>query len=254
MLPPFRSEEALTLLLGMTGRTNDLDEHSSGDAVAKTLGGIPLAISQMAGVIARRDLSFSEFLRQYQEESARYDLFRLQIKDLNDTGYSHTIASVWALDGLKKGSVLLEVLALLDADGIPEYILDESKTRHNLVDYPQSSLDYQEARAELLQSSLITRERKTKRIVVHRLIQDAARSKMSDERFHKIFVFALCLVSAAWPYEEFGFGNELYRFERCSELYPHVLWLQKLSTRFRPPTELVAAHLEGPRLLLDAAW
>lgn len=209
----------------------------------------------MAGVITRRDLSFSGFFSQYQAERAKLGLFKLQIDDLKfDAAYDHTIASVWALENLKKGSVLLEVVAMLDADGIPEYILDENQACHNLVEYPQSSSDYQEARAELLQSSLITRERNTKMVVVHRLIQDAARAKMSDDRFDKVFSFALSLVSAAWPYEDFGFGNELYRFERCGEIYPNPMWLQKLFSRFGPPTKLSRTNLEASKLLLDTAW
>jgi hypothetical protein len=255
MLPPLQAQEATKFLLGMTGRTNDLDEHDSGYAVATTLGGIPLAISQMAGIIARRDLSFVEFLVLYDAERTRTNLFKLQISRPNaDTSYEHTIASVWALDNLKRGSVLLEVLALLDPDGIPEYILDNNKASSNFLEYPQDDTGYQESRAELLQSSLISRERNTKKIVIHRLIQDAARAKMSDSRFNKVFSFAFCLVSSVWPYEDFGFGNELYRFARCGELHPHVLWLRKLFSRFRPPQELTAANLEAPKLILDAAW
>lgn len=210
VLPPLKAQEATRFLLGTTGRTNDLDEHDSGDAVAKVLGGIPLVISQMAEVIARRDLSFNDFLAFYNAERVSTNLFKLQISQPNaDTGYEHTIASVWALDSLKKGSVLLKVLALLDADGIPEYILEDNKASHNLSDYPQDTTSYQEARAELLQSSLISRERNTKKIDIHRLIQDTARAKMSDSRFDENFSLTFCLVSAVWPYVEFGFGNEL---------------------------------------------
>lgn len=246
LLPPFQPQEATKFLLGMTGGTNDVEEHDSGDAVAQTLGGIPLAISQMAGVIARSDLSFVDFLKLYDAERTRTNLFRLQISQPSaDTGYEHTIASVWALENLKRGSVLLEVLGLLDADGIPEFILDNNKASSNISEYPQDDTGYQEARAELLQSSLISRERNTKRIVIHQLIQDAVRGKMSDSRFDKMFSFTFCLVSAVWPYEDFGFGNELYRFAHCGELYPHVLWLRKLFSRFRPPTKLTAANLEA---------
>lgn len=255
LLPPLQPQEATKFFLDMTGRSNEPSEQDSGDAAAKVLGGIPLAISQMAAFIARRDLSFSEFLKLYEADQARAGLFKLPVNDLKvDSGYDHTIASVWALESLKKGSVLLEVISLLDADGIQEYILDENEACYLLKDYPQSSADYQDARAELSQSSLIARERNTKTIVVHRLIQDAARAKMSDQRFTEVFGFTLSLISSVWPYEDFGFGNELYRFEKCGELYHHVLWLRKVSKRFRPPMQLTRSNLGSVKLLLDASW
>lgn len=114
-------------------------------------------------------------------------------------------------------------------------------------------MNYQEARTELLKSSLITRDRGKKKLFIHRLIQDAARASMSNERFDLAFGFTLYLLSAAWPYEEFGFGNEQYRWARCNEIYRHVLRLRKLFERFHPPDSLAQASIEPPKLLLDLA-
>ena len=254
-LAPFDIEEATEFLLYMTGRSTESNETQSGGAVAETLGGLPLAISQMAGLIQRRDLSFHEFLDLYRIEDERVKLLNFQIDNRQARlGYDHTIASVWALDNLKEGGILLETLSLLDPDAVPEYILVNNEGIQNMIEYPQISSSYQEARTELLKASLITRERDTDTIVIHRLIQDTALAKMSNGRFNKLYSFVFGLVSSVWPYEDFGFGNELYRWAKCDELYPHVLRLQKLYSRFRPPTELVPLHLEAPKLLLDAAW
>ncbi|KAL8791633.1 MAG: hypothetical protein Q9195_005782 [Heterodermia aff. obscurata] len=254
-LAPFNIEEATEFLLHMTGRSTESKEIQSGGAVAETLGGLPLAITQMAGLIQRRDLSFHEFLDLYRVEDERVKLLNLQLDNRQTRlGYDHTIASVWALDTLKEGGILLEILSLLDPDAIPEYILVNNEGTRNLVEYPQTSSSYQDARSELHKASLIARERDTETIVIHRLIQDTARARMSDGRFNKLYSFLFGLVSSVWPYEDFGFGNELYRWAKCDELYPHVLRLQKLYPRFRPPTELVSLHLEAPKLLLDAAW
>ncbi len=76
---------------------------------------------------------------------------------------------------------------------------------------------------------------------------------MSDERFDLAFGFTLCLLSSAWPYEDFGFGNEQYRWARCNEIYRHVLRLQKLFERFHSPERLSQATIEPPKLLLDLA-
>jgi hypothetical protein len=256
-LPPLDNSEATKLLLNLTGRRRlTVDERKAATAVAEILGGLPLAITQMAGVIARSDWSFSEFLELYQKESAQTDLFGLQLGPSRArAGDEHTIASVWALQNLQKESaVLLNASSVLDPDGIPEYILEDNPAGKLWEGYPSDSASYQRARTELLQCSLITRQQDTKRIFIHRLIQDAVRAKMSDEQFDVTFSSTLSLLSAVWPYEEFSFGNEIYRWARCEEISPHVFKMQKLFPRFHPPRQLSAFSLEGPKLLLDAAW
>lgn len=67
--------------------------------VAEHLGGFPLAITQMAGVITRLDLTFAEFLRTYDEEESRAELLGLQLEHPSHrAGYEHTIASAWAIE------------------------------------------------------------------------------------------------------------------------------------------------------------
>lgn len=254
-LESFDHDEATDFLLRLTRRESEVGEKNSGKAIVEALGGLPLAISQMAGVIARNELSFTEFLEMYGKESAHAQLFKQQVGQLKSrTQYDHTIASVWALDGLNDGAAsLLGVLSLLDPDGIPEYVLEVEGSTFRWDGYPQDVMGYQEARTELLKSSLITRDRVAKKLFIHRLIQDAARASMSDERFNDAFGFTLCLLSSAWPYEEFGFGNEQYRWDRCNEIYRHVLRLKKLFDRFHAPHQLSLMTIEPPKLLLDLA-
>ncbi|KAL1304233.1 hypothetical protein AAFC00_000652 [Neodothiora populina] len=248
--------DATKLLTKLVGRKKQTAiDRNDAKAVAGVLGGYPLAITQMAGVIARRDLTFAEFLDLYIKDSAREDLFTHTgpARARAGYGYEFTVASVWALEDLKYGGTLLDVVSMLGPDGIPEYILEPDAV---LPGYPQDSSDYLAARTELIRSSLITRDKNSEKVVVHthRLLQDRARARMSSERFDFIFTLSLNLLSSAWPYEEFSFGNELYRWGRCEELYPHVRRLQSLSSRFTPPSELSWSHIQGPKLLLDAAW
>ncbi|KAI4126160.1 MAG: hypothetical protein LQ341_006906, partial [Variospora aurantia] len=88
------------------------------------------------------------------------------------------------------------------------YVLEVEGSAFSRDAYPQDIMGYQEARTELLKSSLITRDRAAKKLFIHRLIQDAARASMSDERFNDAFGFTLYLLSSAWPYKEFRCGNE----------------------------------------------
>ncbi|KUJ08790.1 uncharacterized protein LY89DRAFT_724797 [Mollisia scopiformis] len=89
----------------------------------------------------------------------------------NRSNYNHTTATVWALQDLE------------EKEG-----------------YPRDEMEYQDARTELLTSSLITRDRNEKKIFMHRLIQDAARASVTDEQLNRAFGFTLCQLSAAWPY------------------------------------------------------
>ena len=202
-LKAFNPEEATEFLLKLTHREEEVEERSSGNVVAKRLGGLPLALTQMAGVISRRDLSFSEFLQIYDEESSHKDLFNLHFSYASDrSGYQHTLASVWALETLNESTTLLDILSMLDSDGIQERILEGHRGDKSLSisGYPRTNAAYQIARTELQTRSLITRDRGTQRITMHRMIQDAARAKMSAERFDTVFGIAVTLLSSVWPY------------------------------------------------------
>lgn len=255
-MPPLDAMEGAKLLIKLTGRRKlSIEERSKATAVAQILGGLPLAIVQMAGVISRQDLSFSEFLDQYRKESAHADLFGLQIGPTNArAGYEYTIASVWALDHLEQSAqVLLEAISVLDPDSIPEYILEENPAAGTWPGYPSTRAEYQKARTELIQRSLITRQKDERKLIVHRLIQDAVRARMTEDRFNTVFSSMLSFVSAVWPYEEFSFGNEIYRWARCEELFPHVFKFQTLFSRFIPSQNLTKRHLDGPKLFIDTA-
>ena len=76
---------------------------------------------------------------------------------------------------------------------------------------------------------------------------------MTDDEFIQAISSMLSFVSAVWPYEEFSFGNEIYRWARCQELFPHILKLQSLFSRFQLPTKLTQYHLDGPKLFIDTA-
>ncbi|RAO64269.1 uncharacterized protein BHQ10_000281 [Talaromyces amestolkiae] len=235
-MPQLDTSDGEKLLIKLTDRRMlSSEEQASATAIAEVLGGLPLAIVQMAGVITRQDLTFSEFLLRYQKESSHAELLNLKLGPSKArVGYEHTIASVWALEHLEEGSqALLQAMSLLDPDSIPEYILEENPAAGTWSGYPLTSAEYQNARTELIQRSLIVRQKDKKTLNIHRLIQDAVRARMTDDEFSKAISSMLSFVSAVWPYEEFSFGNEIYRFKL--------------------PTELTQHHLDGPKLFIDTA-
>ena len=218
-LKPFGIDDGKKFLARLTMKGED------GGNVVKALGGLPLALTQMAGIIVRRDLTFDEFTEPYNEEEGREELLQLQFSQgMRQSGYEHTLASVWALESLKHGRTLLEVLAFLDPDGVQETILTSSSEAVSLDGYPRTSISYQRARTELLQSSLISRS--SERIHVHRLIQDAAGIKIGRSKIQAIFSTTIALVCSTWPIVGFGWRHGVARWRICEQLFPHVLALR----------------------------
>ncbi|BDD64229.1 hypothetical protein MAP00_009067 [Monascus purpureus] len=253
-LPPFTTEEAVEFLLKLTCRQNEDSERESGNTVAERLGGYPLALTQMAGIISRQQLSFAEFLRVFEEEEVRSRFFKMQGNPRKRGSYQHTLDTVWALGKLSRAAtMLLGVLSFLDPDSIPEYILRDVGSKVDVEDYPKTEAEYNEARTELLQSSLIARDWKTQRITIHRLVQDGARSKMSQERYNLIFYLTVRLLFLAWAFEEFSYDYTVSTWATNSVLFPHLSQLHRHSSKAEIPHTVTLGSLELSRLLSAGA-
>jgi hypothetical protein len=257
LLQEMSTPDAAQLLMRLTGRTSPTNQDQA-DArqVAELLCGYPLAISQMAGIITREGLEYKTFLQKYREENAR-PLFDAQVsRQTSDDKYGHTLASAWALDKLGDSTTLLNVIAMLDADNIPEYILRVDASGPQFPGYPSTHEAFDAARNHLLSCSLITRDDSTSNLRIHRLVQDAVRAKLDQNSLNDIFDFTMNLLSASWPYEEFSFGNENYRWARCDELMPHVkkLSMHAVTSRTKGDKATEMKHLDGPRVFFEASW
>lgn len=246
-LKPFGIDEGRKFLEKLTMKDED------GRGVVEALGGFPLALTQMAGVIVRRDLSFDEFTKSYNEEEGREELLQLRLSQgKRRSGYEHTVASVWALESLKHSRTLLEILSFLDPDGIQEIILTTQPGAVSVGTFPKTSLSFQKARTELLQSSLISRN--AEKIQVHRLIQDAARIKISQSNMKAMFSSTVALISSVWPFKAFDWRHDAARWRLCEQLFPHVLILKHHHGRLKLSCDTFETDLQFAKLLTDAGW
>lgn len=92
-------------------------------AISQTLGGLPLALTQIGGFIAQRRMRLKDFLPLYERNRARIDAGRPA-----GTDYEHTLSTVWEMSFAKlseDSASLLKILALLEPDGISEDILSQ---------------------------------------------------------------------------------------------------------------------------------
>lgn len=226
--PPLDNDMSAELLLKLTWREALEEERQLSISVADKLGGLPLAIRQMAGVMVRQSLSFADFLRRYDEAETHDALFQMSLEPRHKrTSYKHTIASVWGLDSLEYSSGLLDVIAFMDAKGIPEVYLQQAAGVITLPGYPKTVSEYQEARSELLRSSLVSHDRTESKLTVHRLIQDCVKAKMNTRKKEEVMRHVVELLWLAWSAAAPpGMRHAIARWKDCEVMSPHILRLK----------------------------
>jgi hypothetical protein len=201
-LKPFTPEDGAGFLLKTTKRGASKEDEEHAIIISRRLGGLPLALTQMARFITNSNLTFSEFIDAYSEREKKEAMFKFQVHGPNaQASYGHNLASVWALENLKEGKALLDVISMLDPDSIPEHILTSYAETVTLKDYPTSIKAYSAARTELIQSSIVGGNARTQNLFIHRLVQDVARLRMSQSQYRNTFDAAVRLISSVWPYQ-----------------------------------------------------
>ncbi len=271
-LKSFDDGDGGALLLKLTDADDDLEEDAEDLArrISSKLGGLPLAISQMAGIIQRQDLALSEFLTLYEDSKEHASLHKMNLQ-FNAQSYPHSVATVWAFEKLSTHARgLLKVMAFMDPDYIQEDILFRAATQmfscQNIT-----SKHYRDARTELVQPSLIKRNKRKNelseyRLSVHRLVQDAARARMTADEILLVFQLVVSHLWANWPSampkpsKTSSLGRpkasdkrlEVGRWPVCAALYAHVLSLKQLWPLV--PSSSNPTKLQFSALLNDAAW
>lgn len=225
-LQPFSTHDGGELLRRMADRERELDAVDTSIRISEILGGLPLAISQISALIRRKHLSLRELEAWYSEGSR--DLHDASI-NIPESTYKHTIWSTWATEQLSAfGITLLQVLSVLDPDRIPEELLTEGAKQTELEYYPVKKMDYFNARAELINSSLVSRNMATNELRIHRLVQEVVRHKMDSSELQNIYKAAAALISTVWPYVTHSTRNRVGRVPIAEKFAPHVCRLEAL--------------------------
>ncbi|KAJ6782045.1 hypothetical protein PWT90_03863 [Aphanocladium album] len=252
VVPELSDEDGVALLLRLTGREHDEKDVVDAPRVVQALGKYPLAIAQMSGVIMAREMSFNEFLSLYSEETERREIIdTAEGQSASLRRYNQTLSTVWALDDLKEGRALLEVISFLDPDSIPETLLEKNPACADWDRYPQTSGQYTKARAELTSRSLIYRNRDEKTLRVHRLIQDTMRTQMTDETYNEVYSRVVDMLRARWPRVLHGFGNVQTHWKKNAELWAHCLSAFRYNERFDPQTTALPFRISWMNFTLD---
>jgi hypothetical protein len=264
-LGPLTQQDSLSLFNHLTTTVNE-PEDDTARKISDALGGVPLAISQMAGIIRRQDLTLSEFFELYTDHEEHASLYETKF-DTSLVTYRHSLSTVWAFEKLKpQARQLLELISFLDPDVIGEDLLMAASAELFSEGVQFKKTSYREARADLLQSSLVKRDKQKQHVSVHRIVQDAILATMDVTKKRFMFDQVVRILWADWPSamptpskepelpkpKSTGGRQHVGRWPVCAAIYPHVLRIHQLWPAVPNPSEAIS--LQFAQLLNEAAW
>ena len=218
-LQPLYQADALALLCKSVGTNPHGDEFQACQDLLDNLGGSPLAISQMGGLIRRRAMTFADCNTYFSETANEHDVSHRSSEALNTS-----ISSVWDLTFTElslEARKLLQILSFLDPDHIPEsLVLPPKASPGDDKIFGSIPADLQ-ARRDLLKTSMIRKEEN--RLYVHRLVQGHVRASMGIGEATITFEHALRLLDEAWPKNVDQFDGEVAMVSDYQRILPHVL-------------------------------
>lgn len=253
-LGPFTPEESAQFLHNLTGRGSSVAEQQCASILGQRLGGMPMTLTQLAGIIVQEDWTFTEFTHAHDERESKRAIMKLRLDAVPELAGSEHFSSEWAMESLEQSRALLDVLSMLDADDIPERILAADPKNVTVDGYPSSFSAYEAARSELLEYSLISRVGASNKILVHRIVQDAARRNMSPAYFRSVLNTCVMLISEAWPFLPLDWRHSVARWPICEELFPHIIRLREFKKYIPVSVEDIKGAYAFARLATNAGW
>ncbi|KAK0730143.1 hypothetical protein B0H67DRAFT_560920 [Lasiosphaeris hirsuta] len=280
ILPPLREEEAIDLLIKLTGmgsinmldtypldgRNHDghQEQREAARQIVRRLGCLPLGIYQAANLIVNDSCFFTEFLSAYDY----HDLFTSTedtglFRNPNEEPYRHTLLNVWSMnfDSLSEDSQhLINVLSFFNPDMIEvEMLASGAKKAFSAGVSGWSTIDdarkLTKQKAMILQSSLLDQNHATKTLSMHRLVQAACQQRMGQKERQDAFHMASSLLHYIWPVAPRKSRHRPDLWPAQGRLIPHVLSLCRFyedSQRQKGAT--LTGTMEFAELLYNASW
>ncbi|KAL2677350.1 hypothetical protein Neosp_011119 [[Neocosmospora] mangrovei] len=219
-LRPFENQEASDFLDTLTNKNTSSDE---GRQIAYHLGGLPLAIAQMAGIIRNQFLSYADLLESLDNPEELDEYYKMEDGVLNKTARGN-MSSIWMINQLSsEARLLLEIVSCLFPDRIADGLLKQRRggVKGKLI-VPMTPPTFNKARAILLHWSLLRHNEEKKEIWMHRVPRQVVKSTMSDESKSAAFASAIELVTNSWPEVAFEKRHNKATIPAREKLLPHV--------------------------------
>lgn len=254
-LEPLETTEAAMLLRKLITRTEDAqspDEHNASISIANKLDSLPLAMTQMAGFIRRRHISIREFVDLYATD-ARYAEIHDVSNPLQDRRYGYTLATAYNFQDLSTHATrLLQALAFMNPDRIQEDIFLNPHRQDNDASTFWTAFAFENARFDLLGSSMIKRNIHKRELWIHRVIQAEVRARMDEGERYEAFKAAVSLLAALWPPGDLC-SQASKRWALCEDLLPHLERFYQLYTEHSSTWGRCEVDPTFPILLNEAA-
>lgn len=204
-------EEGVLLLLRWTKLLEQgapLEQAQATDAAAaelivKAMNGLPLAIVQAAAYVDETGCSLTHYLNLYHTQ--RKELLAHHSSLLLDN--PHTVATTWSLSFQQIEQAhpiaadLLRLCAFLAADAIPEELLARGASQMGAAfeTVANNPIQLDDTILVLRKYSLLRRERTTRLLSIHPLVQAVLKDDMSEETQRAWAERTIRVVNAAFP-------------------------------------------------------
>lgn len=226
-LKPLSLDNCTKFLLMLCEEQRTPQSEAASMTLAKKLGCVPLAIRQIAACISRLEMTIEEFLSTEGSGPLLAQLQKVEGMPPQDQ-YALTISTVWRFESFNEQALsLINMLSIMDPDGIAESILCQADGQKNIRTYPNAS-QYIDARTELIKTSLIVRDKEEKQLSLHRIVQDVARHHMDSDTLQAYFALAVELLFRAWPRSKDSKNREKLKVADSDKVHPHLSRIREL--------------------------
>lgn len=200
---------------------NNFETHDRNDAqeIVELLGGLPLAIDQAGAYIGEKGCNLTDYLEYYRFHQKEL----LQERGSAVIGHPDPVTTTWSLNFEQVGQIspaaaqLLSLCAFFSPDSIPNEFLKQGApiVCPELKEFRHTRL-FDEAMKVYLNYSLVSRDRKTKTLSIHRLVQAMLRDGLDETQQRFWAERAVKVVSHVFPS---GDGKTWLLCEKC---LPHI--------------------------------
>ncbi|KAJ5803463.1 uncharacterized protein N7503_005913 [Penicillium pulvis] len=253
-IPMFSKEEGRDFILSSSGQKKNVSpaDLESALTLSNMLGGLALALELVGKQAKIRRKTLAQFMPFYNENRAM--LHKQPKTGIKNPYYQKDLESVWknSFDVLTDpASRLMMLFGFLAPTDIPERILSEGKNLPTEYSFLNQMNQYDEAKLELADLSLISLNGEASLISVHRLIQQAYINRMSEDDYKATFKVVVDLLQGSFSRDA---GRHLYtRWELCSSLIQHVQAFAEMYDSLGGP-DLFQSYEPLTYLIQNAAW
>jgi hypothetical protein len=232
---------------------------------SRMLGGLPLALSQVAEYILSEDCQVDTFLKTYHDQRKQQEFVKRTVSD-----YDLTLSTVWKLSFstlTPSCQYLLDILTFFDPDVVPYELLTDgalslaqTSTKECKISSQQGRLHFladQDTFQSLLQilrkQSLIRTNTRSSSFTIHRLVQEYASYRLSGnlDRERAVFADALSLLGSVQPKDDCTRHWSPHLWDTALVYLPHV---RALESRFsQKPAAFNGHENELAKLLFNCA-